>query len=143
MDRQNLPEYRLRVCAAMLCRRFLHADGESERLRKEIRKAVSLVFVPALRDTSTEEVRETVGRYFEQGDKAVVVPVLDMEKSVDSAELTVLVVSESGESERVIALESIPESGDMLQLVENLTPAQIWAVETISLQDEEVAKALG
>lgn len=101
------------------------------------------MFVPALRDTSTEEVRETVGRYFEQGDKAVVVPVLDMEKSVDSAELTVLVVSESGESERVIALESIPESGDMLPLVENLTPAQKWAVETISLQDEEVAKALG
>ncbi|WP_459588534.1 hypothetical protein [Corynebacterium camporealensis] len=140
MDRQNLPEYRLRVCAAMLCRRFLHAYGE--RLRKETGQDDSLVIVPALRDTSIEEVRETAGRYFAQGNKAVVVPVLDMEKSTDSAELTVLVVSGSAVGERVIGLESIPESGDMLQAVENLASAQKRGVERVSLQDEEVAKAL-
>ncbi|AVH88882.1 Hypothetical protein NG00_01642 [Corynebacterium camporealensis] len=100
------------------------------------------MIVPALRDTSIEEVRETAGRYFAQGDKAVVVPVLDMEKSTDSAELTVLVVSGSAVGERVIGLESIPESGDMLQAVENLASAQKWGVERVSLQDEEVAKAL-
>ena len=143
MNEKQKRHYRARMAVAQLFRSFLRQDGERAQLMERLGVEAMPVIVPALGNTLASNVREAAGRYFENGEEHVVVPVCFPVREPKGIKLCVLIVStQDARTFWQLDMDELHDSIEMAQVVEALDANKKWDVEELDSQQQQELRDL-
>lgn len=139
MNDEQKHQHRARMAVAQLFRYFLNNNAERARLMGRLGVDLMPVIVPALGDTSASVVREVARRYFEKGEKHILVPVGLQGSGIKDIKLCVLVIStHSAKTLWQLDMNELHDDLDMAQVVEALDAHKKWNVEELNFHQQEL-----